>query len=132
DAVEQGMAAWARALDVESRDALVAALVRHRAELLVHLDEEERSVLPLISDHITPAEWAELGERARAKTPKNKQLFVLGALLEGATPDEATRFLALLPIPARLAWRLIGKRGYAKRMRKVRAGHALRSGQFEV
>ena len=46
------------------------------------------------------AEWTALGEHARAKMPKNKQLFTLGALLEDATADETTRFMALLPTPA--------------------------------
>jgi hemerythrin-like domain-containing protein len=120
DQVELHLAAWEPTAAPAARDALADAIVRHRNDLLTHLDEEEKSVLPLISEHITPAEWAELGEHARAKTPKDKQLFMLGALLEDATPAETTRFLAMLPAPARLAYHLIGKRAYAKQMRKVR------------
>jgi hypothetical protein len=86
----------------------------------VHLDEEERSVLPLVSEHITVAEWEELGEVARSHTPKDKLLFMLGALLEEATPQESARFLSNLPVPARLLWHTIGRRQYAKRMRTVR------------
>jgi hemerythrin-like domain-containing protein len=118
--VERRLAAWTGRPGAAERDALVAALRRHRAELLVHLDEEERYILPLIHEHITVAEWTALGEHARAKMPKNKQLFTLGALLEDATADETTRFMALLPMPARVLWHLIGKRAYAKRMREVR------------
>ena len=99
---------------------LADAMDQHRRDLLVHLDEEERSVLPLVSEHITVAEWEELGEVARSHTPKDKLLFMLGALLEEATPDETTRFLANLPVPARLLWRTVGRRQYAKQMRKVR------------
>ena len=29
---------------------------------MVHLDEEEREILPLAARHITQAEWDELGE----------------------------------------------------------------------
>ncbi|GAA2352380.1 hemerythrin domain-containing protein [Dactylosporangium salmoneum] len=118
--VERCLAAWERGAGEPERAALVAALRRHREQLLVHLDDEERHVLPLVSEHITAAEWAELGEHGRAKTPKNKLLFLLGALLEDATPDETARFLALLPLPARILWYTVGKRAYAKRMREVR------------
>ncbi|GGM28149.1 hemerythrin domain-containing protein [Dactylosporangium sucinum] len=120
DLVEQLLGSWERTADAASRDALVAALHRHRADLLVHLDEEETAVLPLIAEHITPAEWAELSEHARAKTPRNQQLFLLGALLEEATPEETARFLSHLPVPARLLWHLVGRRAYAKQMRAIR------------
>ena len=120
EAVERGLAAWERAAGAAERDALVEALRSHREDLLVHLDEEERHVLPLIHEHITVEEWAALGESARAKTPKDKLLFLLGALLEDATPEESARFLSLLPLPARLLWHTVGKRSYANRMRKVR------------
>lgn len=119
-AVTPLLAAWERTASAESRDALAAALDRHRADLLVHLDEEEQSVLPLVAEHITVAEWNALGEEARSHTPKDKLLFVLGALLEEATPEERARFMAHLPLPARVLWHTIGRRAYAKRMRNVR------------
>lgn len=118
--VTDRLAAWERDASAAARDALAEAMDQHRRDLLVHLDEEERSVLPLVSEHITVAEWEELGEVARSHTPKEKLLFMLGALLEEATPDETAHFLATLPMPARLLWRTIGRRQYAKQMRKVR------------
>lgn len=114
------LATWERDAAAAARDALAEAMDQHRRDLLVHLDEEERSVLPLVSEHITVAEWEELGEVARSHTPKDKLLFMLGALLEEATPQEKTRFLANLPVPARLLWRTIGRRQYTRQMRKVR------------
>ncbi|MET7397715.1 hemerythrin domain-containing protein [Dactylosporangium sp. NPDC005572] len=120
DDIEALLASWERTADAAARDALVAALRQHRADLLLHLDEEETSVLPLVAEHITPAEWAELGEHAREKTPKNKLLFLMGALLEEATPEETARFMSMIPVPARLLWHLVGKRAYAKQMRAIR------------
>ncbi|MET7423105.1 hemerythrin domain-containing protein [Dactylosporangium sp. NPDC005555] len=116
------LATWERDASASARDGLAEAMDEHRRDLLVHLDEEERSVLPLVSEHITVAEWAELGETGRSHTPKDKLLFMLGALLEEATPDETARFLSHLPVPARILWRTVGRRQYAKQMRKVRAG----------
>ncbi|WP_432979021.1 hemerythrin domain-containing protein [Dactylosporangium sp. CA-233914] len=118
--VERRLAAWERSPAEPERDALVAALAQHRRDLLLHLDEEEQQVLPLIHEHLTVEEWSALSEHARAKTPKDKLLFVLGALLEEATPEERDRFLGLLPLPARLLWRTVGKRSYAKQMNKIR------------
>ena len=118
--VMERLAAWEADASAAARDALAAAMDRHRQDLLVHLDEEERSVLPLVSEHITVAEWAELGEVARSHTPKEQLLFMLGALLEEATPSETARFLSHLPVPARLLWHTVGRRQYAKQMRKVR------------
>ncbi|GAA2606663.1 hypothetical protein GCM10010399_41980 [Dactylosporangium fulvum] len=120
DLVERRLAGWEPTADAGARDALAEALTRHREDLLVHLDEEESKVLPLVTEHITVAEWQALSEHARSKTPKNRQLFVLGALLEDATPDEKARFLSHVPAPARLLWHLVGKRSYAKQMRKLR------------
>lgn len=117
---KERLAPWEADASAAARDALAEALDRHRQDLLVHLDEEERSVLPLVSEHITVAEWNELGEVARSHTPKDKLLFLLGALLEEATPDETARFLSHLPVPARLLWHTVGRRQYAKQMRKVR------------
>jgi hypothetical protein len=114
------LAAWERSPAEPERAALVAALAAHRRDLLAHLDEEERHVLPLIEEHITAEEWSALGEHARAKTPPSKLLFLLGALLEDATPPERDRFLALLPLPARVLWKVVGKRSYTKRMRQIR------------
>ncbi|GAA3450486.1 hemerythrin domain-containing protein [Dactylosporangium matsuzakiense] len=120
--LERLLTAWAASPAEPERDALVAGLDRHRRDLLLHLDEEERHVLPLIEEHITVAEWNALGEHARAKTPKDKQLLMLGALLEDATPQESARFMALLPLPVRLLWKTVGKRSYAKQMAAVRNG----------
>ncbi|SNY14928.1 hypothetical protein SAMN05421748_1011245 [Paractinoplanes atraurantiacus] len=62
-----------------------------------------------------------MGERGREVLPKGKMaLIFLGALLEEATPEEEKRFMAELPLPARLMWRLGGRRAYAKARDRVR------------
>ncbi len=49
-----------------------------------------------------------------------KILTLLGVVLEDATPQERTEFLAGLPAPARAFWRLYGERHHAARMRRLR------------
>jgi hypothetical protein len=81
--------------------------------------DEERYVLPLVEEHLTVAEWAELGERGRASIPKDRLLIQLGWILDGLSPDERREFLRTMPVPARVAWRLLGKRMFAKELRKI-------------
>lgn len=114
--------AWEATADPASRDALADALAAHREPLLAHLQEEETRILPVIEEYLTVAEWRALGERARAHTPKNKQFLMLGALLEEATPAETAELLAPVPAPIRLLWRVVGRRSYARRMARLRAG----------
>ncbi|WP_425299457.1 hypothetical protein [Nocardia farcinica] len=40
-------------------------------------------------------------------------------MLLGATAAERTKFLAEMPLPARLAWRLLGRRAFGKEYREI-------------
>lgn len=112
---------WRTHADATTRDELAALLDRLSMILNEHLDDEENAVLPLVSVHITQAEWDALGEHGKRAIPKGgKGLAILGAILEDAAPDERTRFLALLPAPVRLIWHAIGTgvhRRYRTRLR---------------
>lgn len=121
--MEELLPRWrARALAAD-RDALADVLAEVSAALDEHLADEEREILPLVEEYITPAEWQALGERGREVLPKGKMALVfLGAILEEATPVEKKRFLAELPAPVRLLWRLAGERVYAKACERIRIG----------
>lgn len=54
------------------------------------------------------------------ETPKPQLLVFLGAVLEEASPAEAATVLGAMPRAARLVWRTVGRRIYARRMRRVR------------
>jgi len=121
--VEELLPRWrARALAAD-RDELADVLAQAAVALDEHLADEEREILPLVEQYLTPAEWKALGERGKAILPKGKLALVfLGAILEEATPEEKKRFLAELPAPARLLWRLTGERVYAKARDQIRLG----------
>lgn len=85
-----------------------------------HLDEEEIRVLPLVAEHITVAEWAELGDSILAKFPRTALTTMLGQVLDVATDADRELFFGKLPFPARLAWRLSGRRRYARYTRRLR------------
>ncbi|MFE0178763.1 hemerythrin domain-containing protein [Streptomyces sp. NPDC059002] len=120
DQVELLMESWVPSAPVAQRDALVDALLQHHHTLCAHLDEEERDVMPLVTQHVTEAQWRALGERGLAETPRNRRMIALGAILEDASEDERAEFLGRLPGPARLLWHLVGRRQYRREMRRIR------------
>jgi hemerythrin-like domain-containing protein len=116
--VEELLPEWERT--ARDGEPLALVLEAHRAALLEHLTDEENHLLALIEKHLTRAEYDRLNERFAAETPKDKLLFFLGALLEEATPAEAADLLRNLPVPAKVIWRLVGRRKYAKQTRELR------------
>ena len=120
EAVSALLPEWERTASRASGEAIAIAIEAHRAALLEHLGDEEVNLLPLIEEHLTVAEYGKLNERFAEETPKDKLLFFLGALLEEATPEEAADIIRNLPTPARLVWRFIGKRQYARSTRRLR------------
>ncbi len=84
-----------------------------------HLHEEEVQILPLVEKVMTVPEWEAIGERARGAIPKNRQLVFLGFLLDANPPELRRRFFASIPMAARVAWKLLGRRAFAKEYRRV-------------
>jgi hemerythrin-like domain-containing protein len=98
----------------DARDELAAALADHRGVLTVHLDDEETHTLPLVAEHLSVAEWDEVGRRGLETVPKDKVMLALGAILEEATPEEQRHFMAKVPAVGRLLWHLVGRHQYRR------------------
>jgi hypothetical protein len=120
-AVAEWLPVWERSADRIPGEELALALDAHRTALLVHLDEEERSILPLVAEHLTVPEWDLVGERGMDGIPKNKRMLALGTILEEATPEEQASFLDRVPLIGRLLWRALARRQYAAYRRAMRA-----------
>ncbi|GAA0401272.1 hypothetical protein Acor_38710 [Acrocarpospora corrugata] len=106
------------------RDQIIAELGKHRDALVEHLAEEEERILPLVSEHITVAEWNALGEQAfreMANDSATKKMISLGSILEEITPEEYAHFMADKPAIVKVIWTLFGKRVYAKKVKLIRA-----------
>jgi iron-sulfur cluster repair protein YtfE (RIC family) len=102
-----------------ARDALAKTVEELDAALREHMADEEREILPLVEAHLTVAEWARLGERGRAGIPKDRLLIQLGWILDGLPADDRKAFLRHMPLPARMAWRLVGQRRFEAERRAV-------------
>ncbi|MEU1517467.1 hemerythrin domain-containing protein [Streptomyces sp. NPDC005811] len=120
EAVAEWAPVWERAADRIAGEELALALDAHRVVLLEHLDDEEKSVLPLVAEHLSVAEWDLVGTRGLERIPKNKLFIALGALLEEATPQERRFFLGKAPLLGRLLWAVVGRRQYAAAVRAIR------------
>ena len=96
------------------RDQVAAQLTELGSVLTAHMDEEENTILPLAAEYLSVAEWDELGQIGLAKLDKKQLLFAFSALMAVATPEEQLTLLTKVPLPARLLWRLSGRRSYAR------------------
>jgi len=112
--------AWQDAPTAPASTALTALLEELSAKLNEHFDEEEAAVLPIVERVITAAEYQEVGKRGLVSIPLSRRLVVLGYLLESATPQERSDFLAAIPAPVRLAYRLIGVRQHRYETTRLR------------
>ena len=72
--------------------------------VLAHLEEEDRSVVPLLAVHITAEEQLGSMARSRAKIPPADELRVLAMMLAAADEKERSRMLAPLPEFVVSAW----------------------------
>jgi hypothetical protein len=114
---------WQTRADAVSRDELADVLLRVSAALDEHLADEENEVLPLVTAHLSIAEWQALMDRGQEGIPKGSKGFVLlGMILRDCDPGERAAFLALVPTPVRVLWRVVGTRIYERERARLSIG----------
>ena len=111
---------WAVACSDRARDAFTLACLDLADAVEEQTAEEERDLLPLLAAHLSPAAWAEVARAARCPLSRRERSLVLGLALEDACAGDRARVLAGLPVPARLAWRLVGRRRYRATVVRLR------------
>ncbi|WP_343953111.1 hemerythrin domain-containing protein, partial [Tsukamurella spumae] len=98
----------------------LAATLRDLNESLAeHLSDEERYVLPIVREVMSADEWRALADRGNASIPKERRLVFLGFMLQSATREQRDLLMAQLPLPARVLWRLVGRRDFARAYRQI-------------
>jgi hemerythrin-like domain-containing protein len=113
-------AEWQDAPTGHTSSSLTTLLEQLSTGLNVHFDEEEAEILPIVERVLTAVEYAEVGRRGLVSIPITRRLIVLAYILEDATPKERTVFLAAIPRPVRLAYRLIGRRQHRSETTRLR------------
>jgi iron-sulfur cluster repair protein YtfE (RIC family) len=119
-AIDDSMRSWVQTADPEAREKLATRLDPLPAALTEHLQAEEDHVLPIVERTITAAEWRQLAERGMAALPRARMLVFLGRIFEEADVDERREFLRHIPAPARVAYRLSGRRRYDRETTRQR------------
>ena len=118
--VRADLATWGTTADAEVAERMASRLEEAFPTLIDHLAEEESRILPLVSSHFSPEEWGKLGEHGFAAIPGKRRLVILAHILEEADEQEQKRFLKLVPPPARVAYKLIGRRQHARETATIR------------
>lgn len=118
--VATALPAWRDAPAARTGAPLTALLEQISQGLDEHFDEEEAKILPIVEGVITAAEYREVGQRGLVAIPLTRRLVMLGYLLEDTTTRERADFLAAVPAPARLAYRLIGVRQHRREATRLR------------
>ncbi|MGH3265327.1 MAG: hemerythrin domain-containing protein [Trebonia sp.] len=105
--------AWRTDPTAPNATALLAALAALDAALTPHLDEEERTVLPLAALCIDVAEWGELPGHGMAHFDGDKQWLIRGLISDQMTPAQRAAMDAHAPPPIAAMWAETGQAAYA-------------------
>lgn len=112
EALDSTLPVWRTTGRSADAEPIREALAGINAALAEHLPDEEENVVPVMESVLTQKEVDAAGAHGRKATPKGQMFPMLGGIL-AAQPDAGTEFLQKnVPPPARLLWRLLGKRRY--------------------
>jgi hypothetical protein len=114
DTAKAAGSAWAKTGAPSAAERLRKAVDELIRCVDVHLADEERGVVPLIDEYITVPEWTKATARGASilRTHPRLGLVFAGCMLDGVSDEDKHRFLAGVPVVARMMWQLAGPRTY--------------------
>ena len=113
---------WAAQPSAQRGEDLATTFEQIAAVLDEHLGEEEKQILPLVEEYLTPEEWARLGQHATASLSPPDLMASLAAILEEADDDERAMFTVVLPPPVLSMFVEQAEPAYRDRMQQLRTG----------
>jgi hemerythrin-like domain-containing protein len=116
------LTAWRATADPAVGADLAAELRDLRVALVEHLDLEEREVLAMIDNHLSPEEWGALGQRSFAELGPVKGMTVLSMMAEESPDEEWATFVANLPPPVQEAYTTTAVPAYPAYLSSIRSG----------
>jgi hemerythrin-like domain-containing protein len=120
DEVRAALPQWSTSADADVAEQLAARVEAMMPVLHEHLREEEELILPIVAVNISQDEWAALGKHGFGAVPGKRRLVMLGYIIEETNDTERRRFMLNVPPPARLAYKVIGRRQFAKETAQIR------------
>ncbi|MEO8106687.1 MAG: hemerythrin domain-containing protein [Actinomycetes bacterium] len=122
EAASAACTSWRSNPSTETGRALAEALDALNAALQPHLDDEERTTVPLAAVTLTQSEWNELGEHGTAGIPKKMLPVAFGMLLEPLNESDREHMKAELPAFVRMFYGLMIQRPWNKYAATLRTG----------
>ncbi|SIN73772.1 hemerythrin domain-containing protein [Agromyces cerinus] len=121
DEIDALIDVWAASnADASDAERLARALDEVDRTLAVHLADEEREALPVLDAVLSEAEWDEISAHAQREKPPLPLFLLLGLMMEAVPESERSAWMAReLPAPMRAAYRLFGRRGYERALRRL-------------
>jgi hemerythrin-like domain-containing protein len=119
-AISAELAAWTTSADATVGEWIAGRIDATMPTLIDHLAEEEQKLLPIASDTLTQREWDALGKHGMSAIPVTRRLVILGHITEETDDAERRRFMQVVPAPARWAYKLIGRRQFARETTAIR------------
>jgi hypothetical protein len=105
---------WRDSADAKLGEELATGYEGLSAMLKVHLRREVTEVTPAVEKVLTQEEFEKLSSHGVDAFEKKVVLAYLGMILATNPPEEQKAFIMDVPLPIRLAYRLVGKRLYRK------------------
>lgn len=121
DATLERLAAWRKEPQVDNGAQLAASLATLGAELGAHLAEEEQTILPIASVHMTEEEWAQFPGHALGNFQGDKIWLVLGLIREQFNDEQLAGMDAGMPPPVAEFWRNVGEPQFEAFIKELRA-----------
>jgi hemerythrin-like domain-containing protein len=115
---EGALRAWA-AGEASGQEGSATALADLSARLDQHLADEERELLPLCADHMSPEEWGALPGHALGSFQGDKVWLILGLIRARMTQAQRDQMLAHMPPPAVDMWTSMGEQAYKNLVAEV-------------
>jgi hemerythrin-like domain-containing protein len=119
--ISAALPSWTTNADPGTGEQMATTIEAMMPTLIDHLAEEEQTLLPIVSVTLTQSEWDHLGKHGMNAIPLTRRLVILGHIIEEANAAERHKFLQVVPAPARLAYKLIGRRQFSRETTTIRA-----------
>jgi hemerythrin-like domain-containing protein len=119
-AINSELPAWTTSADAAAGERMAASIDTTMPTLIGHLDEEEQKLLPVVSVTLTQGEWDALAKHSMSAIPVTRRLVILGYITEETDDAERQKLMQAVPAPARLAYKLIGRRQFTHETTAIR------------
>jgi len=119
-AITADLPGWTASANALTGERMASVIDATMPTLIDHLAEEEQRLLPIVAVTLTQGEWDALGKHGISAIPLTRRLVMLGHITEETDDAERQRFLQVVPAPARLAYKLIGRRQFTRETTAIR------------